>query len=243
MARPIPRPAPVINAVLPLNEKGTMCLYHIESSPLRMDESNPTAALVDKNKGKFHLAREIEWRGYLELAAQGDQRGLARLYDESCHLVYGIAVRILGNSADAEEVTSDVYSQIWRNAGRFREERGSVNTWLTMLSRSRAIDRLRSRNRSRVEEPLERSLELPGSLPDPEQVSVLKQRGERVRAALSAISPEQRQAIELAYFSGLTQSELAAQLGQPLGTIKTRIRLGMIKLKERLSAPDVCAAG
>src|SRR5215510_9335018 len=99
-------------------------------------------------------AREEQWRGYIRDAATGNTRALASLYDESCSLVYGIALRVLRNEADAEEVTSDVYSQVWRNASTFDGSRGSVNAWLTMLARSRSIDRLRARARSRKEETL-----------------------------------------------------------------------------------------
>lgn len=178
--------------------------------------------------------RDALWNSYLQRAAGGDQQAFAKLYDESSHLVYSVALRILGNDADAEEVTVDVYSQVWRTASKFSNDRGSVNAWLIMLARSRAIDRFRSRSRTRNEEPVEALLDLAGGGPDPEQASVLIQHGDRIRAALQSIAPEQREAIELAYFSGYTQSELAEHLGQPLGTVKTRIRLGMMKLKEQL---------
>ena len=149
-------------------------------------------------------------------------------------MVYSVALRILGNEADAEEVTLDVYAQVWRTAAKFTNERGSVNAWLIMLARSRAIDRFRSRSRSRAEEPVDALMELAGGGPDPEQVSLLAENTDRIRAALQSISPEQREAIELAFFSGYTQSELAEHLGEPLGTVKTRIRLGMMKLKDQL---------
>jgi RNA polymerase sigma-70 factor (ECF subfamily) len=176
----------------------------------------------------------VNWRKYVQDAAAGNTRALAGLYDESCSLVYGIALRILRNEADAEEVTSDVYLQVWRSASDFDDKRGSVNAWLTMLARSRSIDRLRSRARARREEALDTLTDLPSGTETPESASWLGQQRARVRKALESLSPEQREAIEMAYFSGLTQSELAAKLQQPLGTIKTRIRLGMIKLRERL---------
>jgi RNA polymerase sigma-70 factor (ECF subfamily) len=185
--------------------------------------------------------RDALWNSYVQRAATGDQQAFASLYDESSHLVYSIALRILGNEADADEVTVDVYTQVWRSAGKFTQERGSVNAWLVMLARSRAIDRYRSRNRLKAEEPAEAMLELAASGPDPEEVSVWMQNGDRIRAALLALSPDQRKAIELAYFSGYTQSELAEHLGEPLGTIKTRIRLGMMKLKEQLAGLSYAA--
>jgi RNA polymerase sigma-70 factor (ECF subfamily) len=111
-----------------------------------------------------------------------------------------------------------------------------------MLARSRAIDRFRSRARTKAEEPVDAVLELAGDGPDPEQVSVWMQHRDRIQTALAALSPEQRRAIELAYFSGYTQSELAEHLGEPLGTVKTRIRLGMMKLKEQLAGRQYAAS-
>jgi RNA polymerase sigma-70 factor (ECF subfamily) len=185
--------------------------------------------------------RDALWNSYVQRAATGDQQAFASLYDESSHLVYSIALRILGNEADAEEVTTDVYTQVWRTAGKFTQERGSVNAWLIMLARSRAIDRYRSRNRMKAEEPVDAMLDVAAAGPDPEQVSVWLEHGDRIRAALQVLSPEQRKAIELAYFSGYTQSELAEHLGEPLGTIKTRIRLGMMKLKDQLAGLSYAA--
>ena len=178
--------------------------------------------------------REALWNSYVRRAAAGDQQAFATLYDETSNLVYSVALRILGNEADAEEVALDVYAQVWRTAAKFTNERGSVNAWLIMLARSRAIDRFRSRKRSRAEESVDALMQLAGGGPNPEQVSLFVENSERIRTALQSISPEQREAIELAFFSGYTQSELAEHLGQPLGTVKIRIRLGMMKLKDQL---------
>jgi RNA polymerase sigma-70 factor (ECF subfamily) len=197
----------------------------------------PTTALSDglpEHPRPRMTDRDALWHSYVQRAAAGDQQAFAALYDETSNLVYSVALRILGNEADAEEVALDVYAQVWRTAAKFSNERGSVNAWLIMLARSRAIDRFRSRSRSRSEEPVDALMELAGGGPDPEQVSLLTENRDRIRAALQSISPEQRQAIELAFFSGYTQSELAEHLGQPLGTVKTRIRLGMMKLKDQL---------
>jgi RNA polymerase sigma-70 factor (ECF subfamily) len=186
------------------------------------------------DRATIPATREEQWRCYVRAVAGGDASALASLYDETCSLVYGIALRVLRNEADAEEVTSDVYSQVWRSAATFDVARGSVNAWLTMLARSRSIDRLRVRARARLEEPLDATVNLAASGETPESASWLGERRAQVRTALKCLSPEQREAIELAYFSGLTQVQLAERLKQPLGTIKTRIRLGMIKLRERL---------
>ena len=199
-----------------------------------MNASKASPASVALDRAAIPATREEQWRGYVAAAAGGDSRALASLYDETSSLVYGIALRVLRNEADAEEVTSDVYSQVWRNASTFDGSRGSVNAWLTMLARSRSIDRLRSRARARREETLDTIANVPAGGETPETASWLGQQRSRVREALKSLSPEQREAIELAYFSGLTQSELAERLQQPLGTVKTRIRLGMIKLRERL---------
>lgn len=170
--------------------------------------------------------------------AAGEQTALAALYDETNHLVYGLALRILGDTADAEEVTLEVYTQVWKSAKHFDPRRGNAAAWLVMLTRSRAIDHLRSNaSRKEREEPLDWIFDLPASTECPEQASALGEQRRWVRAALEQLSPEQREAIELAFFSGLTHQELAARLDQPLGTVKTRIRLGMMKLRELLGAP------
>ena len=170
------------------------------------------------------------WTGYVKRIAAADQGALAELYDATYRLIYGMALRILGNQADAEEVTLDIYTQVWRNAASFDDRRGSVVAWLTTMARSRAIDRLRSAgSRSRREESL---MEADGAIAAYEtaQPGV----GREVRAALNTLTPEQREAIELAYWYGYSHSELAERLGQPLGTVKTRIRTGMMKLRLQL---------
>jgi RNA polymerase sigma-70 factor, ECF subfamily len=167
---------------------------------------------------------------YVHRIALGEHNALGPLYDETNRLVYGSALRILGDRADAEEVTLDVYTQVWRNASSFDRRRGSVIAWLMTITRSRAIDRRRSSSvRNRYELPID-SYESRDS-----GVSHITLGLERaVRAALSSLTPEQREAIELAYFSGYSHSELAERLGQPLGTVKTRIRLGMMKMRSLL---------
>jgi RNA polymerase sigma-70 factor (ECF subfamily) len=166
---------------------------------------------------------------YVSRIVRGEHDALGFLYDETNRLVYGFAFRILRDPADAEEVTLDVYTQIWRNASSFDQGRGSVLAWLMMLTRSRAIDRLRSSSaRNRHEQPID-SYEKSAGLSHP---AFGLERA--VRIALNSLPPEQREAIELAYFSGYSHSELAERLGQPLGTIKTRIRLGMMRMRSLL---------
>jgi len=176
------------------------------------------------------------WEELVRRCAQADQGALAELYDQSSQLVYGVALRVLSNQADAEEVTIDVYNQVWRTAAGFEQTRGSVTAWLVMLARSRAIDRVRARStRDKREEPMFERSDFASSESSPEESTEAGERTRRIRQALASLPEDQRRAVELAFFSGLSHSELAEHLGLPLGTIKTRIRSSMIKLKESLA--------
>jgi RNA polymerase sigma-70 factor (ECF subfamily) len=166
--------------------------------------------------------------------AGGDGEALSQLYDRHARAVYSLALRVLGDGPEAEEVTQDVFAQAWRQAARYDTSRGAVVAWLLMMSRSRAIDRLRSR---RGLPPVSGDAELTlGLLPDrsegPERAALSAERASRVRQGLDALPLVQRIAIELAFFEGLTHVEIAERLEVPLGTIKTRIRLGLMKLKD-----------
>jgi RNA polymerase sigma-70 factor (ECF subfamily) len=173
-------------------------------------------------------------------AAGGDERAMAALYDRYGEVLYAVAYRIVGQRADAEEVVLDALAQAWREATRFEASRGSVAGWLTTIARSRALDLVRARTR-RERITASAAAERPDSSPamgswpvDPSSGVDLAERRKQVQQALEALSPPQRRAIELAYFEGLTQSEIAERLQEPLGTIKTRVRLGMQKLRESL---------
>jgi RNA polymerase sigma-70 factor (ECF subfamily) len=175
------------------------------------------------------------WVQWIERIAQGDQAALGHFYDATSRLVYGLALRILGNSGIAQDVTLEVYLQVWRQAGSFDPARGKVLTWLMTIARSRAIDHLRATPQQIANpEPLETLKEVKSPSPDPEASAVLAQRSAQVRRALETLSPDQRRAIELAFFAGLSQSEIALKLNEPLGTIKTRVRSGMLRLREIL---------
>jgi RNA polymerase sigma-70 factor, ECF subfamily len=180
--------------------------------------------------------RDQELIALVQRVAQGDQAALAALYDHTNRLVYSLTLRVLGDVSTAEEVLLDVYTQVWRQAASYSTERGMPLAWLTMIARSRAIDRLRSgwQDQHRRE-----SLDVVGDAPaheaSPEENTALAERQRFVRTALGVLSPEQREVIELAYYFGLSHSEIAARLNQPLGTVKTRTRLGMIKLREALA--------
>ncbi|MGE0439069.1 MAG: RNA polymerase sigma factor [Gemmatimonadales bacterium] len=173
--------------------------------------------------------------------ADGDERALGLLYDRFAGVLYGLAYRIVGEGADAEEIVLTCFSQAWRDAGRFRAEKGSVIAWLTMICRSRAIDFVRSRTRqARATEAA--ALADPGRAPamgsertDPDTSMLEDERARRVAAALAALPTPQREAISLAYFEGLSHSEIAERLGAPLGTVKTRVRAAMEKLRDSLA--------
>jgi len=175
------------------------------------------------------------WVHWVGQVVQGDELALAHLYDASSPLVYGLALRILGDAGAAEEVTLDVYLQVWKQANRFDSVRGRVSTWLMTMARSRAIDKLRGRAQELSQgKTLDAVAETQSENLDPEQSATVAQQQAQVRKALSTLSAEQRQAIELAFFNGLSQSEIALKVNEPLGTIKTRIRNGMLKLRELL---------
>lgn len=168
--------------------------------------------------------------------AAGDESAFAQLYDCTNRIVYGLALRILGDSSSAEDVAMEVYLQVWRTASRYDHQRGTVTSWLVMLARSRALDCLRSRRarRADLEENVDDVPNLRDSRPTPEVASLESGRSRIVQKAMADLTADQREVIELAYFSGLSHSEMAERTGLPLGTVKTRIRLGMIHLRKLL---------
>jgi RNA polymerase sigma-70 factor (ECF subfamily) len=153
---------------------------------------------------------------------RGDKNALGEFYDLYAGLVNGLALRILRDRADAEDTVQEVFVQVWQQAARFDSSRGTPEAWLCTMARTRALDRLRRRS-SRREDP---ELGHAGSTEAPRIEVVLA-----VRKALDALPVDQRNALELAYYEGLTQSEIAERLAEPLGTVKTRIRTAMIRLR------------
>ena len=166
----------------------------------------------------------------------GDHDALGELYDRHGRMVYSFALRVLREQGDAEDTVQEVFSQAWRQAPRYDTSRGSVLGWLLTLTRSRAIDRLRGR-RSRPEPAGDESLldALPDTAPPVDEQLSWAGQAARVRVALEGISVLQRVAIELAFFEGLTHAEVAERLELPLGTVKTRIRQGLLTLRDRLA--------
>ena len=173
---------------------------------------------------------------WIAAAAGGDQRALAQLYDHTSRIVYGLILRVVSDPATAEEVLLEVYLQVWRQANTFDAARGKALGWLMMIARSRALDALRSRvvREASRQQPLEQVSAITDSAPTPEESRWLTERRILVQSALSVLPPEQREVIELAYFSGLSHGEIADRLGAPLGTIKTRARLAMARLRNAL---------
>ena len=190
-----------------------------------------------QNQSGPRAAADIKQAELIRGAAAGDQQALAALYDATNRAVYGLLLRILGDAGAAEEVLLDVFTQVWRQAAGYSAERGSPMAWLTTIARSRAIDRLRRTRQERERtEPLDAAAQVAGRGASVEQDVLERERGAAVRAALEALPPEQREVIELAYFGGLSHSEIAAARGLPLGTVKTRTRLGLARLRESLKS-------
>jgi RNA polymerase sigma-70 factor (ECF subfamily) len=175
----------------------------------------------------------------LSAIAQGDKRALGQLYDALAKPLYSLAYRVLNDGTEAQDIVHDVFVQIWHKAATYDVSRGTVFGWAATLTRNRAIDRVRTRKR-RAELLTEFAPDLPAGSPESDQDSAaslwVQQKATTVRAALRQLAPDQQKAIELAFFGGCTQQEIAEKLNAPLGTIKARIRRGLFKLREIL--PD-----
>ena len=170
----------------------------------------------------------------LKAIAARDEAALAQLYDRYRTILFGLLMRILNNREEAEDVLQETFLQVWRKAADFDESRGRPFTWLVTLARSRAIDRLRTlASRERVAEAGAR--EVSEEISDAATDALRSEQRGLVSDALAKLPYEQKRPIMLAYFDGLTQSEIAMRLGAPLGTVKTRMRTGMIRLRELLA--------
>jgi len=170
----------------------------------------------------------------LSAMSQGQIKALDILYDRYARLVYSIAYRILNSSEEAEDITQDVFLTLWRR-NSYDSSRGSLSSFLTTLTRSRAIDRLRSKNaRLRVVQRLQGIVRSESGLPSPLEQASIGERSQVIRTALSQLSEAERQVLEIAYYEGLSQSEIAERLDIPLGTVKSRSRQGLLKLRQRL---------
>jgi RNA polymerase sigma-70 factor (ECF subfamily) len=168
--------------------------------------------------------------------ARGEGEAVAELYDRHARPIYSLALRILGDVTEAEDVVQEVFSQAWRQASRYSTSRGAVAAWLLNLARSRAIDRLRAKRARPAGVVDDRAAgQIADAAPPVDSQVLSSEQVARVRAALDELPLLQRAAIELAYYEGLSHAEIAARLEQPLGTVKTRIRLAMTKLRDVLA--------
>jgi RNA polymerase sigma-70 factor, ECF subfamily len=171
--------------------------------------------------------------------ALGDRVAFGHLFDRYSQLALNLATRVLNERQEAEDVVQEVFLQLWRDAASYEQNRGNVSTWIVAIARSRAIDKLRSRRSRRIMDPVgenDETGDLTERLPDPAIRADDLDNQLLVRKAFGSLAVDQRVAIEMAYYEGMSQSEIAEALREPLGTIKTRIRSGLLKLKQALSA-------
>ena len=187
--------------------------------PFRSGEAQPTDAAL------------------MERLVQRDADALETLYDRHSRAVFSLVYRIVQQRPTAEEVTQDIFLQLWRNARLYDAQRGSLQPWLLTLARNRALDTLRlKRERQRSREDDIGARELVCMEPDPETLADREDRAQKVRGVMAELPAQQRRAIELAYFDGMSHSEIAEKLMEPLGTVKSWIRNGLLKLREGLGA-------
>ncbi len=202
---------------------GAVLLKHMNSDSSALKSSAPSSAPSAMS--------DLE---VLAAMAKGQVNALGILYDRYSRLVYSIAYRILENSEEAEDITQEVFLTLWRR-NTYDVNRGSLSSFLTTMSRSRAIDKVRSKNaRLRVIQRLQGIVQTESNAPSPLDHASMGERSQLIRDALSQLSQSERQVLEIAYYEGLSQSEIAQRLDIPLGTVKTRSRQGLLKLRQTL---------
>lgn len=197
--------------------------------------------VAERDRSAARRVRPVKYEGLdderlLELIAQQSREALEAFYDRHASAVYSLAMHMLKDSGVAEEVTQDVFLNVWRRASSYQSQRGSVLAWLFSIAHHRAIDELRRRRREQAQtQPgVDLTDKLSDDSVDPTEHAATEMERSRLNDALSRLRPEQREVVVLAYFGGLTHSEIARHLGQPLGTVKTRMRLALQKLREVL---------
>jgi RNA polymerase sigma-70 factor (ECF subfamily) len=186
-------------------------------------------------------AQQMADREMIARIGRGDQSAFSALYDRLSGPLYSLALKMLGDASDAQDALQEVFVQIWSRAGTYDPEKSSVFSWAVLLTRSRAIDRLRARDRrlrvvvaSATDEGKVAQATNASMVESAADTAEKSDEASRVRYVLNNLPSEQRQAIDLAFFGHLTHHEIAAQLGQPLGTVKARIRRGLLRLREQL---------
>jgi RNA polymerase sigma-70 factor (ECF subfamily) len=190
--------------------------------------------LLYADKAKTRIP-EQEWVALIRAIAAGDQLALRALYERTHRLVYTLSLRITNSRETAEELTLDVFHDVWRRASHYDAAGGSVLGWIMNQARSRAIDKLRFEQRKKRVDPHAGAPLTATSADDSDDALDLRQQGERLREVLTVLTPDERQVIEIAFFSELSHAEVATQLNQPLGTVKTRIRSALAKLRQALA--------
>ena len=191
--------------------------------------------VIYADRSKIRVS-EDEWVQFVRRVAKGDQRALHSLYEQTHRIVFTLIVRITANRETAEEVTLDVFYDVWRKASTYDPANGSVVGWIMNQARSRAIDRLRFDQRKKRVNTYPHSLRPTTDIVDPQQAYLFEEQSRLLRSALDVLTPEERDTIESAFFSELTYEEAARKLNQPLGTVKTRISSGLRKLRNALGA-------
>jgi RNA polymerase sigma-70 factor, ECF subfamily len=181
------------------------------------------------------LVSEAEWVALVRSVAAGNQCALHALYERAHRAVFTLAMRITANRETAEEVTVDVFHDVWRRASSYQEANGTVLGWIMIQARSRSIDRLRFEQRKKRQQPATGDPSPATVTANPDDLIAFEQQKQALHSALAGLTPDERDAIEAAFFSELTYAEVAGRLNQPLGTIKTRIRSGLHKLRQSLA--------
>lgn len=216
----------------------------LPSTDQTSDETKQLDPRPDK-QGPFRVNRTLEPPASLEAllrqASDGDEVAFAAVYDATASRVFGLALRVVRDRAQAEEVAQEAYLQAWRNAARFDEDRGTALAWMMKIVHSQAVDRVRSAQASRTREVRYYRRDLPSRpiVDDPtHHLCYASLEAQRVRNALAELSPVQRECLELAYFEGYSYAQVAKLIGVPTGTVKTRIRDGMIRLRKLMCEPN-----
>jgi RNA polymerase sigma-70 factor (ECF subfamily) len=208
-------------------------------TPLPGVDWTPTAWMAATSTTICHIGARVDpdLTSLIASAADGDRSAFATLYDALAPTVFGVARRVLRDPSQAEEVAQEVFVEIWRLAARFDPARGSVRTWAVTIAHRRAVDRVRSEqsHRNRQLTVGAAAVDLPAS---PEEGAIDLDDRRRARAAMRALPPQQREALELAFYEGLTHVQIADHLGVALGTVKTRIRDGLIRLRTAMGGPS-----
>jgi len=200
---------------------------------VQVPETKKLGDILYADKSKVRVS-EDEWLKLLQAIAGGDQGALHSLYEQTYRIVFTLIVRITMNRETAEEVTLDVFYDVWRKASTYDPANGSVVGWIMNQARSRAIDRLRFDQRKKRVNTYPHSLGPTTDIVDPQQACLFEEQSRLLRDALNVLTTEERKAIETAFFSELTYEQTASRLNQPPGTVKTRIRSGLGKLREAL---------